>query len=247
MSELILAIGNHKELTRYIPKAIIGLFNEMKFSFTSEHVREFSEIAPRIQDVKELSNFINNSILEHLPECNDDELVEIMSKLGIFGEPTKEEYNGHLDVVQYLTQECHRDVEAKDKDGRTPLHYASENGRLNVVQYLAKECKGSSRQLFVPPEIVLSKGHANLCDYGEVCKSSISCDLDRCDEICDLEKEEFLENDDDVCDLEKEESLEKDDDENENEKGEEKESESEYEDDYEQKSDNDDDIMDMWN
>ena len=48
--------------------------------------------------------------------------------------------NGHLEVVKYLHEECHANVEAKDKYGRTPIICASQSGHLEVVKYLHEEC-----------------------------------------------------------------------------------------------------------
>ena len=47
---------------------------------------------------------------------------------------------GHLDIVKYLYETCHADVETKDKDGFTPINYASSNGHLEVVKYLYETC-----------------------------------------------------------------------------------------------------------
>ena len=47
---------------------------------------------------------------------------------------------GHLEVVKYLVEQCHANVEAKDNDGYTPLIRASENGHLEVVKYLVEQC-----------------------------------------------------------------------------------------------------------
>ena len=48
--------------------------------------------------------------------------------------------DGKLTSVQYLVEQCHANVEAKDNDGCTPIIYASENGHLEVVKYLYEEC-----------------------------------------------------------------------------------------------------------
>jgi ankyrin repeat protein len=48
--------------------------------------------------------------------------------------------NGHLEVVKYLYEECHANVEAKDNDGYTPIICASINGYLEIVKYLVEEC-----------------------------------------------------------------------------------------------------------
>lgn len=43
---------------------------------------------------------------------------------------------GHLHVVEWLTEDCGANVELKDPDGCTPLWVASFNNRRNVVQHL---------------------------------------------------------------------------------------------------------------
>jgi len=101
MEELINVLGNHPEISRYIPEAITNLFNELKLSFNSDHVRQFAKIAFKLQDATKLTRLFNVSILEHLPECSDDELVEIMSQLGIFGEPFRE-------IVYETASEIHK-------------------------------------------------------------------------------------------------------------------------------------------
>ena len=44
--------------------------------------------------------------------------------------------NGHLEVVKYLVEKCHANVEAKDNDGCTPLRFALRHDHLGVVEYL---------------------------------------------------------------------------------------------------------------
>jgi ankyrin repeat protein len=49
--------------------------------------------------------------------------------------------NGDLEMLTYLTQECHANVETKHKySGETALHFTSRSGNFKVVQYLTKEC-----------------------------------------------------------------------------------------------------------
>jgi ankyrin repeat protein len=51
--------------------------------------------------------------------------------------------NGHLEVVKYLYEECHANVEAKNNKGYTPIIYASQNGHLDIVKYLYEECNAN--------------------------------------------------------------------------------------------------------
>ena len=48
--------------------------------------------------------------------------------------------NGHFEVVKYLHEECHSDVETKNIYGNTPINNASCYGHLSVVKYLHEEC-----------------------------------------------------------------------------------------------------------
>ena len=47
---------------------------------------------------------------------------------------------GYLDIVRYLHETCHVDVETKDNNGRTPISIASLNGHLDIVRYLHETC-----------------------------------------------------------------------------------------------------------
>ena len=49
-------------------------------------------------------------------------------------------FNGHIEVVKYLIEQCHANVEEKDNSGWTPLHYASVNGQIEVAKYLIEQC-----------------------------------------------------------------------------------------------------------
>ena len=48
--------------------------------------------------------------------------------------------NGHKQVVKYLHEQCHVDVETKDDFERTPIYIASCYGHLEVVKYLHEKC-----------------------------------------------------------------------------------------------------------
>ena len=49
-------------------------------------------------------------------------------------------YNDHLEVVKYLYETCHANIETKDRIGRTPINIASANGHLEIVKYLYETC-----------------------------------------------------------------------------------------------------------
>ena len=48
--------------------------------------------------------------------------------------------HGKLDIIKYLIEEYHSNVEEIENNGRTPLHSASWIGQLNIVKYLVEEC-----------------------------------------------------------------------------------------------------------
>ena len=50
--------------------------------------------------------------------------------------------NGSLSVVQYLIEKG-ANIEARDKDQKTPLHFASNEGKTDVVKYLIS--KGANK------------------------------------------------------------------------------------------------------
>ena len=48
-------------------------------------------------------------------------------------------WKGHLTTVKFLVEECHANVEAKEKDGYTSLIWASRGGDLTTVKFLVEE------------------------------------------------------------------------------------------------------------
>ena len=76
---------------------------------------------------------------------------------------------GNLDIVKYLIEQCHCDVNIQDEDGGTALHYACVTGHLNIVKYLVEEChcdvdiqseKGRTALIFA-----CENGHLNIVKY----------------------------------------------------------------------------------
>ena len=47
---------------------------------------------------------------------------------------------GLLEVVKYIIEEYHIDVNIREDHGYTPLHIAAMNGRIDIVKYLIEEC-----------------------------------------------------------------------------------------------------------
>ena len=46
---------------------------------------------------------------------------------------------GNLARVQHLVEENGANIEATDREGRTPLYMAAKNGHMDVVMYLVEE------------------------------------------------------------------------------------------------------------
>ena len=43
---------------------------------------------------------------------------------------------GHFNLVKFLVKDCDFDINVKDKDGWTPLHFAAAIGSLDIVKFL---------------------------------------------------------------------------------------------------------------
>ena len=53
-------------------------------------------------------------------------------------------------IVKYLVEQCHANVEAKDIWNKyTPLIYASNEGHLEVVRYLHEQCHAQITQVAI--------------------------------------------------------------------------------------------------
>jgi len=76
-----------------------------------------------------LKGYIN--VVEYLLHQGAD------SRDGFFGQSFlhRAASDGHLRVVEYLVNQ-NADINAKDKDGRTPMELASEKGKSAVVEFL---------------------------------------------------------------------------------------------------------------
>ena len=48
--------------------------------------------------------------------------------------------NGHLEIIEYLHEACHVNVETKDNNGYTLIDHAAYYGHLEVVKYLYETC-----------------------------------------------------------------------------------------------------------
>jgi ankyrin repeat protein len=51
-----------------------------------------------------------------------------------------------MEVVSYLIQHCHADINKADKEGRTPLFAAAQGGHMETVTYLIQHCHADINQ-----------------------------------------------------------------------------------------------------
>ena len=47
----------------------------------------------------------------------------------------------YFDIVKYLYETFHANIEAKDKNGNTPIDLASKRGHLEIVKSLYETCR----------------------------------------------------------------------------------------------------------
>ena len=85
---------------------------------------------------------------------------------------------GHLDVVEYLSNNVLCDIDAKSKNGWTALHSASKSGHLEVVKHLV-ERKGcdinvKSNLNNTPLHLACNTGHLDVVKY---LSDNESCDI----------------------------------------------------------------------
>ena len=105
--------------------------------------------------------------------------------------------NGFIDVVKYLVNELHCDIDPKNKSLSTPLSWAAFNGQKNVVEFLLE--KGADFNLKningkKPSELAYDSGFYDVSDIllnkeNEFYKGSIKEEKNEGDDI-DLEEEE---------------------------------------------------------
>ena len=86
-------------------------------------------------------------------------------------------YAGHLDVVEYLSNNALCDVDSKFKNGWTALHLAAEAGHLEVVKHLVegKGCDINVKSNQVTPLYVAYRKHWN--DGIDLLMNKLSCDV----------------------------------------------------------------------
>ena len=105
--------------------------------------------------------------------------------------------NGFIDVVKYLVNELHCDIDPKNKSLSTPLSWAAFNGQKNVVEFLLE--KGADFNLKningkKPSELAYDSGFYDVSDIlltkeNELLKGSIKEEKNEGDDI-DLEEED---------------------------------------------------------
>lgn len=113
--------------------------------------------------------------------------------------------NGFIDVVKYLVNELHCDIDPKNKSLSTPLSWAAFNGQKNVVEFLLEKgadfnCKNINGKK--PSELAYDSGFYDVSDIlltkeNELLKGSIQEEKNEGDEV-DLEEEDEKECKDNV-------------------------------------------------
>lgn len=76
-------------------------------------------------------------------------------------------FHGNVNLVVFLTRECHTQINVVDEQGTTPLAMAARRGHLDVVKYLLQECQASLR---VDCEVFSEGGSAlyGACEEGHL-------------------------------------------------------------------------------
>ena len=105
--------------------------------------------------------------------------------------------NGFIDVVKYLVNELHCDIDPKNKSLSTPLSWAAFNGQKNVVEFLLEKgadfnCKNINGKK--PSELAYDSGFYDVSDIlltkeNELLKGTIQEEKNEGDEV-DLEEED---------------------------------------------------------
>ena len=76
---------------------------------------------------------------------------------------------GYIDILKYLVEEYHYNVETKDVFGYTPLHLASSIGNFEIVKYLVEEChcavNTKSNNGLTPLKLAGDKRHMSIYKY----------------------------------------------------------------------------------
>ena len=74
---------------------------------------------------------------------------------------------GHLEIVQYMRSKGVI-MEVRDKQGRTPFHYACQNGQTKVAKFLFIDCKcekNAKDRMNVTPEVLAKiSGHKEIIE-----------------------------------------------------------------------------------
>ena len=106
------------------------LFSENVNLPETDYEHEIEELQREIEKLKEEKNTRKKTYFPPVTEKPSDFESDIC----------KAAAEGKLTSVQYLIEQCHANVETKDKYGGTPINFASFNGHLEIVKYLYETC-----------------------------------------------------------------------------------------------------------
>lgn len=104
LTKFIDAISKHIELINFVPSGISSIYQHLKSSFTFSHTIQISEFPEEMQHASNLANIFSGDILEHLPDCNDEELSIIVAKLGIFAKSSAYFVNDECGIIE--SEDC---------------------------------------------------------------------------------------------------------------------------------------------
>ena len=123
---------------------------------------------------------ISDWILLHY-KCDENQLLKSCTyfnyKALIFGlnngikcnSLAKAAEQGNLDIIKYLYEEHHLDVELKNSEGQTPVNVASLYGYLDIVKYLVENCHANadtqSKKFNSPLHNAAFNGHFGVVKY----------------------------------------------------------------------------------
>ena len=111
----------------------------------------------------------NLEIIKYLNEVCHADFDEKAEKSGYNPIILAAIFSNNIDIIKYLYETCHVDVEVKDRNGHSPLHYASARNHLEVVKYLCETCQANvetkDEDGSTPINYAARNGHLEIIKY----------------------------------------------------------------------------------